>query len=229
MDRQAQRQRILLVTAIPVAVVLIAVLLAGFALFPATTPAGSPTATPAGRGPTPTVGKPATVAVVNPTAAPTRAAPTAPPPTAPAVPPPPPTESPVPPPPPPPPPTNTTAPPPPAPPPTNTAAPPAPQTYTVAPGDTLPAIAAKLGVSLAAMMKANNLLNPADISAGQVLKIPTGADLHPTEIIHRVHPGETISGIAALYGVSQQAILDANGISNPNLVYAGTDLRITLK
>lgn len=38
--------------------------------------------------------------------------------------------------------------------------------------------------------------------------------------------GETLSGIAQRLGVSQAALAQANGISNPNLVYAGTNLII---
>jgi len=38
--------------------------------------------------------------------------------------------------------------------------------------------------------------------------------------------GDHLVDIAALYGVSQAAIMADNNISNPNLVYAGTDLTI---
>ncbi len=43
---------------------------------------------------------------------------------------------------------------------------------------------------------------------------------------HFVRHGETLSEIARLYGVSQQAIMSANGISNPNRVLAGSTLCI---
>ncbi|MGL4651353.1 MAG: LysM peptidoglycan-binding domain-containing protein, partial [Caldilineaceae bacterium] len=43
---------------------------------------------------------------------------------------------------------------------------------------------------------------------------------------HTVRYGETLSGIARMYGVSQQAIMSANGITNPSHIYAGTSLCI---
>lgn len=43
---------------------------------------------------------------------------------------------------------------------------------------------------------------------------------------HFVRPGETLSQIARLYGVSQQAIMNANGITNPNRVLSGSSLCI---
>jgi lysozyme len=46
------------------------------------------------------------------------------------------------------------------------------QTYTVRSGDTLTAIAAKFGTTVAALSAANNITNPNLISVGQVLRIP---------------------------------------------------------
>lgn len=43
---------------------------------------------------------------------------------------------------------------------------------------------------------------------------------------HTVQPGETLYSIARQYGVSVQAIAFANGITNPNLIYAGEVLTI---
>jgi N-acetylmuramoyl-L-alanine amidase len=41
-----------------------------------------------------------------------------------------------------------------------------------------------------------------------------------------VQPGETLSGIAARYGLSVAEIADQNDIGNPNLIFAGQSLRI---
>ncbi|RLT44726.1 MAG: LysM peptidoglycan-binding domain-containing protein [Chloroflexi bacterium] len=46
------------------------------------------------------------------------------------------------------------------------------------------------------------------------------------DITHIVKPGESLSTIAARYGVSVSAIAGYNGISNPNLLRAGQALRI---
>ena len=44
--------------------------------------------------------------------------------------------------------------------------------YTVAPGDTLSVIAARLGVSVASLQQANQLNNPDQLTVGQVLTVP---------------------------------------------------------
>lgn len=41
-----------------------------------------------------------------------------------------------------------------------------------------------------------------------------------------VQPGDTLSGIAAMFGTSYQHIADINGLSNPNLIYPGQVLKI---
>ena len=41
-----------------------------------------------------------------------------------------------------------------------------------------------------------------------------------------VQSGETLSGIAAQYGTSYQAIAAASGIANPNLIYAGQTVEV---
>jgi len=44
--------------------------------------------------------------------------------------------------------------------------------------------------------------------------------------VHGVQPGETLSGIAALYGTTVAAIAADNAILNPNLIYVGQELLI---
>jgi murein DD-endopeptidase MepM/ murein hydrolase activator NlpD len=41
-----------------------------------------------------------------------------------------------------------------------------------------------------------------------------------------VQPGNTLSGIAAQYGTSYQAIAAASGITNPNVIYAGETVEV---
>jgi LysM repeat protein len=43
---------------------------------------------------------------------------------------------------------------------------------------------------------------------------------------YTVRSGDTLSGIAALFGVSMQSIIDANNIENPRLIIAGQVLEI---
>ena len=49
---------------------------------------------------------------------------------------------------------------------------------------------------------------------------------HAQGQVHVVQPGETLSSIAARYGTTAQAIARANGLSNPNYIYAGQRLTI---
>ena len=43
---------------------------------------------------------------------------------------------------------------------------------------------------------------------------------------HAVRFGETLSGIAVRYGTSAYYLMQINGIPNPNLIYAGSALRV---
>lgn len=43
---------------------------------------------------------------------------------------------------------------------------------------------------------------------------------------YTVRPGDTLSGIASKHGTTVEKLASANGISNPNLIYAGQRLRI---
>ena len=45
-------------------------------------------------------------------------------------------------------------------------------------------------------------------------------------VIHVVQPGETLSSIARQYGVTSQAIMEANGLDDPNLLEVGQELII---
>lgn len=44
--------------------------------------------------------------------------------------------------------------------------------------------------------------------------------------VYVVVKGDTLSGIAAKYGTTYQALAQANGISNPNLIYVGQEIKI---
>ncbi len=99
-------------------------------------------------------------------------------------------------------------------------------------GDTLSGIAARHGTTVAALMKANpQITNPNLIYAGRYLNLPGSSDsFQPAPAAsgarYTVRPGDTLSAIGARFGVSYQAIARANGIANPNLIYAGQQLVI---
>lgn len=45
-------------------------------------------------------------------------------------------------------------------------------------------------------------------------------------VYYTVKSGDTLSGIAAKYGTTYQAIAALNGISNPNVIYVGQRIRV---
>jgi len=104
---------------------------------------------------------------------------------------------------------------------------------TVQTGDTLSDIADRQGISLNQLMQANGITNPDMVVAGQKLVLPGSrratAAAAPRELPtapYTVKSGETISEIADRFGTSTERLIQLNGISNPNLVVAGTRLAI---
>ncbi|MBI5930975.1 MAG: LysM peptidoglycan-binding domain-containing protein [Chloroflexi bacterium] len=128
--------------------------------------------------------------------------------------------------------------------------------HVVQRGESLYGIARQYGVTVLAIAQANNISNPNLIYVGQVLKIPvattptatTPAPTTPTTpttpapttvtpaattpppatgpTVHVVQVGENLYRIALKYGTTVQAISQANGITNPNLIYVGMQLNI---
>jgi murein DD-endopeptidase MepM/ murein hydrolase activator NlpD len=113
--------------------------------------------------------------------------------------------------------------------------------YRVKPGDTLGAIALAYDVPQSVLVAANDLDNPHRLQVDQVLTVPSGtatldypstalsqpagdvslnAD-RPVLFAHRVSAGETIEQIASAYGVSKNAIVEASGLQDPNVIRTG--------
>ena len=101
---------------------------------------------------------------------------------------------------------------------------PATSTYTVQSGDTLSSIADKFGTSYQALASLNGISNPNLIYVGQVLRVNGSASA--SSVYYTVRAGDNLSAIASRYGTSYQSIASLNGLSNPNLIYAGQTLRI---
>jgi murein DD-endopeptidase MepM/ murein hydrolase activator NlpD len=101
---------------------------------------------------------------------------------------------------------------------------------TVAPGETIDAVARRYGVPASAIIQANHLTAPATIHSGQQLVIPryqaTRAPAAPPKIapvaamspagnpgVHVVAPGETLSKISRLYSKPVGELAKANNIA----------------
>ena len=113
--------------------------------------------------------------------------------------------------------------------------------YEIEAGDTLGAIAAKCGTSVAALEKAN-AVDPRSLQLGQVLSIPgdaedelgvresarTRAAAGPAEDAagYRVGPGDTIGSIAAELGVPVDVLLAANEGVDARLLQIGDRLNV---
>ncbi|WP_104117488.1 lytic transglycosylase domain-containing protein [Arthrobacter sp. B1805] len=122
------------------------------------------------------------------------------------------------------------------------AAPPAPEagaSYTVKPGDTLSAIAARNGVSLQAVLASNNLSMTSIIRPGQKLTLgatvstqstppATAAPAAPAPApgSYSVKAGDTLGAIASRHGVSLGDLLAANNMSRTTVIYPGQKLAL---
>lgn len=100
-----------------------------------------------------------------------------------------------------------------------------PTNYTVKAGESLAEIAGRLGTSVAALQRENNLANPNLIQPGQELSLPEGAVPEPTE--YRVQRGDTLAAIAARFGTTVSALRQANRLGNPDRLQIGQVLLIS--
>lgn len=100
--------------------------------------------------------------------------------------------------------------------------------YTIKPGDTLSEIAERFGTTIQTLTALNGISNPNLIYAGQQIQIPgsnAGGGSGNT-FVYTIQSGDTLSEIAERFGTTTQALTALNGISNPNLIYAGQRILI---
>lgn len=108
-------------------------------------------------------------------------------------------------------------------------------TYTVRYGDTLFSIARRFGTSVHRLARANGIRNPNYIFAGQRLVIPNCQQQHAfpgyhprysSAHVYIVRRGDTVSGIAYRFGSRSSAIIAANNLRYPWLIFPGQRLVI---
>jgi LysM repeat protein len=109
----------------------------------------------------------------------------------------------------------------------------APFEYSVELGDTISSIAEKFDVDFIIIMLLNGLNNDSVLTVGQVLTIPDPNMPIPTptplpeslprgtEIEYFVLRGDTLAGIAAEFSSTEDAIIDANELADPNAIFVG--------
>ena len=122
--------------------------------------------------------------------------------------------------------------------------------YTIVAGDTVGKIASRFGVSTQSILSANGLSWSSVIYAGRTIAIPSASApaasaapvvsapvVAPTpapapvpqtvsNTAHVITSGDTVASIAKQYGVSIQAILNANGLGWSSIIYGGKTLVI---
>lgn len=123
---------------------------------------------------------------------------------------------------------------------------PAPIIHVIQPGESLNSIAQLYAVSLESLLSANNIVDPNTIFIGQVLQIPSSESIvnnesatggAPIEVsgadistlvtgVHVVNAGETLFRIATNYGLTVAELQQANGITDPTVIYVGQELVI---
>jgi len=108
-------------------------------------------------------------------------------------------------------------------------------TYTVRGGDTLSAIAARRGVTLAALLKTNRLSTRSVIHPGQKLRIPgTAARVGArrpgapkvTTTTYRVRGGDTLSTIAARTKTPLRTLYSMNRLGPRSVIHPGQRLKV---
>lgn len=104
--------------------------------------------------------------------------------------------------------------------------------YTVKSGDTLYSIATRYKTTVAAIAKANNITNTNAIRVGQVLKIPGTQTTPPPTTpppatrTYTVKAGDTLYSIASRHNTTVSRLVQANNISNPNVLSVSQKLTI---
>lgn len=102
------------------------------------------------------------------------------------------------------------------------------RTYTVRWGDTLSGISARFGIGLHRLERANGMGRNSILVAGSTIRLTSGAATGSSSLPgrYRVRPGDTLSGIAARFGIGLHRLARANGLRVNGLLLAGITMRV---
>lgn len=110
------------------------------------------------------------------------------------------------------------------------------RSYTVTAGDTVTSVAARFGASVASVLRANGLSASSIIFPGSRLTIPSAGaatiaaqpatSVTPTTPVTRytIARGDTLTSIAAKFGVPVATLLSTNGYSASSIIYPGQSI-----
>jgi LysM repeat protein len=110
----------------------------------------------------------------------------------------------------------------------------APSVITVKPGDTLWDLARAHGTSVSELQRLNGLDGSGTIYAGRTLTVSNGGGgsqgssgaATASGRTHRVVAGDTLSHLAARYGTTTRALVEANGLPSSGLIRIGATLTV---
>lgn len=115
--------------------------------------------------------------------------------------------------------------------------------YTVKKGDSLSAIAARVKVSLTALLQVNNFTKTSVIMPGQVIKLPSGAIVPGTSSTsaeassgktsekletYKVQAGDSLIRIASKAKVSLDALLKVNNFTKSSVIHPGQIINLPI-
>lgn len=98
--------------------------------------------------------------------------------------------------------------------------------HVVQRGETLFSIAQRYNLSVDTVAKANGIINPSNIMAGQRLLIPLNGEMGAGESpeTYTVQYADTLQAIATAFGTDVNTLITLNNLADPNALYVGQSL-----
>ena len=102
--------------------------------------------------------------------------------------------------------------------------------YTIQKGDNLTKIAKEFNTTVDELVKINGIKDKNVINAGATLKVPVAVPVTATAAggykTYTIVKGDNLTKIAKEFGTTVDELVKLNNIKDPNLIYAGAELKI---